>query len=561
MTSSLSGWVERPQLLRQHSSDKVLHGNLASSFSSATSTTSASLQSRPASAEAVKKAYRCALSDFPEAHSRFCTSRVGSLPASLSSAFFAASGGSCKPASGPLTANHRAASLTLPSLHVAAPPEALNGKLSVLAEPPAARGAGGYVGDFALPAVSVAARMSSRPSSAESRKQHQPDLTATGLEPAAAAALKPSARAQSVQPDACPPFGCKGTCGQRSQMQDSHTVVANFAHLQVSQQLASLNQWPETLSPPVDVPNGTCSDPMDEDSLCAPQTEAYHFFGVYDGHGGTSASHLCAHKLHNRILESMGGKSGYEYNRKIPTNEPRIEEEGESVEMVGERAEGQGGNFVPEPMSVQRLENALQDAFRRMDEDVAANQAGMGSEEYAGSTAVTAMVSKTQILLANCGDSRAVLLRGGKAIQLTSDQTAAREDEVARITGTGGEIYYLQDCARVMGVLAMSRSIGDNYLHPYVIPNPEATVIPRHPDDEFLILATDGLWDKISNEDACEVARRCLLRAKAKGASRRAAAKCAATVLIRSALSKGSRDNVTAIIVDLRSNKVYESSG
>ncbi|KAG1658698.1 hypothetical protein FOA52_013638 [Chlamydomonas sp. UWO 241] len=53
-----------------------------------------------------------------------------------------------------------------------------------------------------------------------------------------------------------------------------------------------------------------------------------------------------------------------------------------------------------------------------------------------------------------------------------------------------------------MGVLAMSRAIGDTGLRPYVIPEPEITVVTRSPDDEFLLLASDGLWDVFSNADA-----------------------------------------------------------
>ena len=51
------------------------------------------------------------------------------------------------------------------------------------------------------------------------------------------------------------------------------------------------------------------------------------------------------------------------------------------------------------------------------------------------------------------------------------------------------------DGARVFGVLAMSRAIGDSYLKPYVIPDPEVRVLERKDgEDEFLILASDGLW-------------------------------------------------------------------
>eukprot|EP00951_Prasinocladus_malaysianus_P034638 scaffold350782_cov42-Prasinocladus_malaysianus.AAC.1 len=255
------------------------------------------------------------------------------------------------------------------------------------------------------------------------------------------------------------------------------------------------------------------------------EKDTFHFFAVYDGHGGSSASSLCASSLHTRVLEALGGDGGYQYSRKIAPADLKKDEEGESVELLGQRLDAVGnGNSIPGPVSPQRLSGAVVEAFHRTDQEVTATQVEAGAEDYAGSTAVVTLLSKKQIWVANCGDSRAVLLRGGQAIALSSDQTASREDEVQRIESKGGEIYYLQDCARVMGVLAMSRSIGDGYLHPYVIPEPEHTVIPRHADDELLILGTDGLWDKLSNQDACNIARQCMERAKAKGATRKAGA-------------------------------------
>ena len=53
---------------------------------------------------------------------------------------------------------------------------------------------------------------------------------------------------------------------------------------------------------------------------------------------------------------------------------------------------------------------------------------------------------------------------------------------------------------RVMGVLAMSRAIGDHCLRPYVIPEPEISAFARHPGDELLLLASDGLWDVMTNQ-------------------------------------------------------------
>jgi serine/threonine protein phosphatase PrpC len=79
----------------------------------------------------------------------------------------------------------------------------------------------------------------------------------------------------------------------------------------------------------------------------------------------------------------------------------------------------------------------------------------------------------------------------------------------------------------------------------------QVTILGRRPDDELLLLASDGLWDVLSNQEACTLAKRCLRRARQRGASRQSAARIAATVLTRAAVDRGSRDNVTVVVVDL----------
>jgi protein phosphatase 2C len=100
-----------------------------------------------------------------------------------------------------------------------------------------------------------------------------------------------------------------------------------------------------------------------------------------------------------------------------------------------------------------------------------------------------------------------------------------------------------------------------------VIPKPEVTVVPRAKDDDCLILASDGLWDVMSNEDACKIARRQILlwyKNKNDGAysdegggepTMNPAAKAAADCLVSLALMKGSNDNISVIVIDLKSRK------
>lgn len=191
---------------------------------------------------------------------------------------------------------------------------------------------------------------------------------------------------------------------------------------------------------------------------------------------------------------------------------------------------------------------ALREAFLRTDADLAGTEVG----EVVGTTAVTAVLSQSELFIGHCGDSRAVLCRRGVAVPLTSDHKPGREDEMARVSSLGGKVVYKAGSHRVMGLLAMSRALGDHFLRPYVIPEPEVLCLQRCPDDEILILATDGLWDVFSCQEATSLALRSTIRARQRGASASAACRVGASVLVRGAIERGSRDNITVAVIDLR---------
>jgi len=104
---------------------------------------------------------------------------------------------------------------------------------------------------------------------------------------------------------------------------------------------------------------------------------------------------------------------------------------------------------------------------------------------------------------------------------------------------------------------------GDHYLKPFVIPKPDVAVSKRTNRDEFLILASDGLWDVVSNEVACHVVRQCL-NAKMKRSSlviangsklskfvKDSRAADAAAILAEIAMARGSEDNISVVVVNL----------
>ncbi|XVF10039.1 hypothetical protein REPUB_Repub07fG0149400 [Reevesia pubescens] len=245
--------------------------------------------------------------------------------------------------------------------------------------------------------------------------------------------------------------------------------------------------------------------------------EKFDFYGVYDGHGGARVAEECKEMLHKVLAEDI-----VEDNNKVET------------EIDWGRT--------------------MERCFEKMDEEV--NRERL-AEEMVGSTAVVAVVGDGKLVVANCGDSRAVLSRGGVAVALSLDHKPDRPDELERVEAAGGRVINWNG-HRVLGVLATSRSIGDQHLKPFVICKPEVTIRELSNRDEFLILASDGLWDVISNEVACRVVRRCLngqIRRKSIeniGNENRAAE--AAAVLVELAIARCSNDNISVIVVELRKN-------
>jgi len=102
---------------------------------------------------------------------------------------------------------------------------------------------------------------------------------------------------------------------------------------------------------------------------------------------------------------------------------------------------------------------------------------------------------------------------------------------------------------------------GDQYLKPFVSSKPEVAVNKRTENDEFLVLASDGLWDVISNEFACQIIKRCLhgrMRRKSQGVvSEGCRAAEAAAVLAELAMARGSKDNISVIVVELKKRNSF----
>lgn len=144
----------------------------------------------------------------------------------------------------------------------------------------------------------------------------------------------------------------------------------------------------------------------------------------------------------------------------------------------------------------------------------------------AGATAVCVLIGGGKIYCANAGDSRAVLCRKGKAVPLSFDHKPNSAVESRRILNAGGTVEEVgngsgRSIYRVNGTLSLARAIGDlEYKKRFDLPpeeqiicsTPDVIDVEITPDDEFIVLACDGIWDVKSSQEVCSFIRAHLLR-------------------------------------------------
>ncbi|ETN16255.1 hypothetical protein PPTG_06434 [Phytophthora nicotianae INRA-310] len=218
------------------------------------------------------------------------------------------------------------------------------------------------------------------------------------------------------------------------------------------------------------------------------------FYGIFDGHGGDGAANYCVQAMCQNVIR-----------------EPSI---------------------TKEPAA------ALKNGFLRTDQEYLQIANRKNSED--GTTAVVVLTQGNEIFVAHTGDSRAVLVhRSGKVSVLTSDHKPNRPDERRRIQELGGSVVFW-GVWRVEGILAVSRAIGDRMLKPFVVAEPEVKQFTRTEEDRYVVLASDGVWDTVSNDDAAQL----VLKYEDP--------QTAAQRIMEEAYARGSMDNICAMVIDLR---------
>jgi protein phosphatase 1L len=226
-----------------------------------------------------------------------------------------------------------------------------------------------------------------------------------------------------------------------------------------------------------------------------------HFFGLFDGHAGGKCSKHLAASLSSVLAEDS----------LFSTNLPQ---------------------------AIRRSFHATNEQFLKTAEKM---------KLHDGSTGICALLRDNKLTVANVGDCRALIICGGKALQMSVDQKPTNPDEQKRISALGGAVIYCMGVARVNRVLAVSRAFGNRTLKNVIRPDAELMEKVLTKDDDFLVMASDGLWDVLRNKDVCDI---CYGTQSSQNNNNRNP-QMIADELVHNALFRGSMDNVTCIVVRL----------
>lgn len=211
-------------------------------------------------------------------------------------------------------------------------------------------------------------------------------------------------------------------------------------------------------------------------------SDSLSWFAVFDGHAGSRVSAHCSRHL----LECIMSREDFQAALKSE-------------------------HTLSKEQLFERVQTGVLDGFLELDEKLRKIPEVANGEDKSGTTAVCALITEKYIIFSNCGDSRGVLSSNkGQPVMVTLDHKPSNPPERERIQNAGGSVMI----QRVNGSLAVSRALGDfeyknvdgkGPTEQLVSPEPEFYIRERNPEeDEFLVLACDGVWDVMSNEDICQ---------------------------------------------------------
>ncbi|XP_041052296.1 protein phosphatase 1H-like [Carcharodon carcharias] len=301
----------------------------------------------------------------------------------------------------------------------------------------------------------------------------------------------------------------------------------------------------------------------------------FHYWALFDGHAGTDAAVMAAKLLHLHICEQLRGIVDILRDGDVPPPICLTSNDGAAM-GTGAKSPQHQGDWEPPTDSESRflLEKeisheylvigAIENAFRQMDQQIEREQSSRGM--LGGCCALAVVYLLEKIYIANAGDSRAILIRNGEAIPLSSEFTPESERQRLQYLGylqphlLGNEFTHLEfprriqhreigrkmlfrdysmtgwayktieeddlkfplvygegKKARVMATIGVTRGLGDHnlkvhcsdiHIKPFLSCVPEVKVYDvtkhEHGVNDVIVLGTDGLWDVVSDREVAD---------------------------------------------------------
>lgn len=288
--------------------------------------------------------------------------------------------------------------------------------------------------------------------------------------------------------------------------------------------------------------------------------EDHAVFAVFDGHGGSFASGF----LKDNFIDTLSRSDDLAKYALLPQTGRSSRADANGTSLLKKALSKTFLQLDESLYSVQKnetpyKESAAVNSASNQEVDQKGSLAATSSKknvsfsviDKSGSTAVVVLITPSHIICANTGDSRAVLRRKGNTLPLSFDHKPSELPERLRITSAGG---YVKG-RRVDGDLAVSRAFGDFHFKDMngdpkkrkhkVAVVPEIIMYPRdHDNDEFIVMACDGVWDVASNKQCTDFVQLMVTEGETD-----LGYICEET--LDTCLDRKSRDNMTMILIGL----------
>ena len=239
----------------------------------------------------------------------------------------------------------------------------------------------------------------------------------------------------------------------------------------------------------------------------------FSYFAIFDGHSGKEISSYLSQNFHKILFSQLKTLN----------------------------------SFIDNETNINKIISLIKNAFISADKKII-NEPSLKNE--VGSTGTIVLLFKLgtesffskYLICANIGDSRGYILSNSKLTQITKDHNCHNDEEVSRVKKSGGIVFN----NRVYGKLMLTRSFGDKELKKHgVISEPDYFIKKINEEDKFIIIASDGVWDTVKENDILEFEN------KSKNGDWPFSSDEFSKKIVKLAVDKGTMDNVSCIVIKL----------